>query len=311
MSGNRALAYNTSDLDTCLNDLLSMANSYRYSHHARRALFHAEALATAYAHLHQDTAHLLVGVLLTDGSIGAAVMKGFDLDKERAKVYLKRLLPNQETSTEIFPDESFEQALAFADDEASWLGTHYIGTEHLLLGITRANLGNAVRFLKLVDITPEQLRRRVRLALQTGQTEFSLHRVRQNARLSEIGKRVLYAAEQMAIALDHPSVGLGHLLMALVKERRSVCPQILRQSGLDELRLTQGLHHQNDDTLVNVEVVLQGAVAQASRLGNHYVGADHLLFALTLIQDGTTLLQAYGAEPDRVNRLVSKHFRSD
>ena len=63
---------------------------------------------------------------------------------------------------DITEHESYNQALLLAEDESDWLGNHYIGTEHILLGITRTNVGNAVRLLKLVDITPEQVRRHVR-----------------------------------------------------------------------------------------------------------------------------------------------------
>ena len=46
-----------------------MALQHRYSHHARRALHHAAELAQEYGHPRQDTAHLLVGVMMTEGSL--------------------------------------------------------------------------------------------------------------------------------------------------------------------------------------------------------------------------------------------------
>ena len=57
-----------------------MPNLHRYSHHAKRALSHAGDLALRYAHPHIDTAHLLVGVILAEGSIGAKVLDTLNLE---------------------------------------------------------------------------------------------------------------------------------------------------------------------------------------------------------------------------------------
>ncbi|MDQ7026822.1 MAG: Clp protease N-terminal domain-containing protein [Anaerolineae bacterium] len=286
-----------------------MALHHRYSHHVHRALQHAGLLARDYGHPRQDTAHLLVGVMLTEGSLGAQVMEIFDLPVPVAKVYLKRLMPPSESNSGSIPlDESFDKALEQAADEASWLDSHYIGTEHLLLGITRTNLGNAMNLLRLVGITPEQLRRRLRHVISDGNVEFSLETVRANARLSELSRRVLNAAEQLAVSLDHPTVGMGHLIMALSNERRGVSSKFLKQSGLDADQLKQALNVRNRQLFVEIEIVLDEAITQAEKLGSHYVGADHLLFSLTLLDKGAELLQAYGASSDKIRRLLQKHL---
>jgi len=286
-----------------------MANKHRYSHHANRALSHATALARRFQHADIDTAHLLVGVILAQGSIGSDIMIKLDLPPSVAEVYLKRLvLPDDNPPKNLKYHSTLDKALELAADEAHWLGHHYIGTEHFLLGITRTNVGNAIRLLRLVEIPPEQIRRRVRIALREGLTEFSLEVVRQNARLSELSRRVLNAAEQTAVSLDHPAVGLGHLLLALSKERRGVTATILKQSGLSEDKLDDDLQQGHDGLLISIDAAIQQAINQAEKLGSHYVGADHLLLALTE-EAGTTLLQNYNASPDKVNRLLQKHLR--
>jgi ATP-dependent Clp protease ATP-binding subunit ClpA len=292
-----------------------MARHHRYSHHVRRAISHAATLAQEYNHPRQDTAHLLVGVMLSEGSIGAEVMTGFDLPVPVARVYLKRLVnPSESDMPDAAApprDDSFEKALDQAADEADWLDHHYIGTEHLLLGITRTNLGNAIRLLRLVDITPEQIRRRVRSAISDGQGEFSLEAIRANARLSELSRRVLNAAEQTAVALDHPAVGIGHLLLALIEERRGITSSFLRQSGLQRDMLHDAVQQRDDDRLlISLEPVLHEAVDRAEKLGSHYVGADHLLLVLASRTDGRGLLEEYGATPDKVARLLNKHLQT-
>lgn len=289
---------------------LSMASSNRYSHHALRALQHAATLASGFQHAYQDTGHLLVGVILAEGSVGAQVMADLNLSAEIAGVYLKRLLPRIEEPPTIIPKTAaFEEALKQATTESDWLGSHYIGTEHLLLGITRTtHPGNAIELLRLVDISPEQIRRRIRLLTSDTQATFSLDSVRTNARLSEVGRRVLNAAEQMALSWEHSTVSMGHLLLALAQEQRSVTADILRRSGLNEESLRLALGKREAMRFGTLDMVIQEAVERAEKLGSHYVGADHLLFALTLLPAGVALLQTYGASADKVNRLLNKHL---
>ncbi len=284
--------------------------SYQYSHHARRALTHAELLAREFRHPRQDTAHLLVAVMLAEGSLGAEAMRGFDLPLPVARVYLKRLMPILEDAPDPVPeDQSFTLALEQAADEADWLASHYIGTEHLLLGITRTNLGNAIRLLHLVEITPEQVRRRLRRIISDGQAEFSLEALRANARLSELSRRVLNAAEQRALEFDHPEIGIGHLLLALAQERRGVTSAFLKQSGLELERLQIEIQSPNDALFVSIESVVHRAINQAEKFGSHYVGADHLLLALALEENGIALLHRYQTSPEKIRRLLEKHLK--
>jgi ATP-dependent Clp protease ATP-binding subunit ClpA len=288
-----------------------MASSHRYSHHALRALQHAATLASGFQHAYQDTGHLLVGVILAEGSIGAQVMADLSLSPTIAGVYLKRLLPRVEDDLpKTLPRSSaFEEALKQAATESDWLGSHYIGTEHLLLGITRTTQpGNANELLRLVDISSEQIRRRIRLLVSDQKAGFSLDSVRANARLSEVARRVLNAAEQMALSLEHSTVSMGHVLWALAQERRSVTSDILRRSGLNDALLRTALDRREAMRFGKLEIVIQEAVERAEKLGSHYVGADHLLLALTLLPAGVALLQTYGASADKVNRLLNKHL---
>lgn len=287
-----------------------MARYNRYSHHARRALTHAGLLATRYHHPRIDTGHLLVGVMLTEGSIGCSVLTELKLNADMAAPRLATLTLPIDTPPEIISnDAALDIALELAADESSWLGHHYIGTEHLLLGITRTNVGNASDLLRLLSVQPEQVRRRVRRALSDGLTEFSLQLARRNARFSELSRRVLNAAEQIAVSLDHQTVGIGHLLLVLVRERRSL-PSMLLQRDLDEDQLEHDLHQRHPVLLVNVEGVLNLAVEYAQSLGNHYTGTDHLLLAMTLDATGAEMLRAYGANPDALRQVVEEQLRS-
>lgn len=285
-----------------------MLNYSRYSHHARRALTHAGTLVKRYYHPSVDTGHLLVGVMLTTGSIGHTVLDGLNVEVDSAWLYLETLVKPVENPPDPPVNEaSLEETLALAADEANWLGNHYIGTEHLLLGMTRTNAGNASALLKMMNITPDQVRYRVRCALKDGLTESGLEQARRNAKLSELSRRVINAAEQMAVLLDHETLGLGHMLMILAREQRSVSSVLLQD--LDKAELQQALEDADAIALMSIETVLASAVDYARKLGSHYTGTEHLLLSLAHDLHGALLLQRFGLDATALHRVIEETLR--
>ncbi len=288
-----------------------MPNTNRYSHHARRALSHARRLVTRYRHPLMDTAHLLVGVLLTKGSIGSQVLQELDINTDTALRHLKTLYPWVELPfEEIDNADELNEALALAADEATWLGHHYIGTEHFLLGITRTNAGNASTLLHLLNVSPEHVRHRARRALKDGPGEPDLQIAKRNARLTELSRRVINAAEQLAVTLDHPAVGLGHLVLVLLHEKRSSTYRLLQESGLDEARLRQGLDVHDGVLLTSIESVLNIALDRAESVGSHYTGTEHLLLTLLLDPTGISMLEYYGVDTNAIRYRLETQLRA-
>jgi ATP-dependent Clp protease ATP-binding subunit ClpC len=274
-----------------------MPSFNRYSHHARRALSHTRALVSRFRHPMMDTAHLLVGVLLTKGSVGAQVLLELDINPENAQRFLKTFYPRVDLpAEEIDQTGELDEALALATDEANWLGSHYVGTEHFLLGITRTNAGNASALLHSVNVSPEHVRYRARQALKEGPTEPDLQLAKRNAHLTELSRRVITGAEQLAVTLDHPVVGLGHLLVVLLQEERSGTYRMLQESGLDDARLRDGLAAEDSVLLLSLEGILNIALDRAESMGSHYTGTEHLLLTLLLDPSGLSAMEYYGAD---------------
>ena len=63
--------------------------------------------------------------------------------------------------SELAPDT--QQVLEYAVDEARRLGHHYIGTEHILLGLVRVD-GTAMEVLRRLGVTADQIRRQTAAA---------------------------------------------------------------------------------------------------------------------------------------------------
>ncbi len=287
-----------------------MRSYSRYSHHARRALSHARALVNRYRHPQVDTGHLLVGVMLAEGSMGYRVLQEMNLSASRAESHLRTLYPLTDLPG-MDNTDALDKVLALAESESTWLGHHYVGTEHLLLGITRTNAGNASALLRQLNTSSEQLRRRVRRALRDGTSELDWQFARRSARLSELSRRVISAAEQMAVSLEQPSAGMGHLLLVLLLESRSTVSTFLRESGLKEERLRAGLAARDGSLLVSIEGILNQALDPVENLdnGSHYTGTEQILFTFALDPEGAAVLQAYGVNVSRLLRRLKPDFR--
>lgn len=281
----------------------------RFSYHARRALTQAEMMARRFRHPRVDTGHLLAGVMLARGSIGCAALIELQLRPEQVVAQLATLVePLDAPPDTTLYDAALDIALELAADESSWLGHHYIGTQHLLLGITRTNIGNAADLLSRLDVPPDQVRKRVRAMVIDGLTEFLFQLARRDARFSELARRALAAADQLAAAQHDVLPGMGHLLLALYRERRSATSGLLRASSLDEARLQALVQAESIGTLAGYDEVLAQAIEFADRLGSHFVGTEHLLLALVLDSAGGQLLEQVGVDVDDLRGRVASRL---
>lgn len=277
-----------------------MTTSGRYSQHARRAMMYARLLARDGRHSAVDTSHLLVGILRTEGSLGHRVLTDLNMDPLAAERQVAALHPQRDeapNTTQIPMSQALRATLALAVEESQLLGHHYIGTEHLLLGLARGGGGAAQALLHEHAISLDQLRRQVRRVMQAGQTEIGLERAVRMARLSELSRRVLNRAALIAQEMDHAQVDLMHLVLALAREGRSPAGQALRACGLDEEELARAtLRRRRLRAVGELEDVLDEAVLYAERSGSHYTGTDHIVVTLATDWRGARLLSMYGVD---------------
>jgi ATP-dependent Clp protease ATP-binding subunit ClpA len=104
--------------------------------------------------------------------------------------------------------------------------------------------------------------------------------------------------------MGHRYVGLGHLLLVLARERRSICARLLHEAGLDIVALEANLTKTRPATGGLLEDVIDRAVDRAESFGSHYTGTDHLLLTLAQTPRGARLLRRYGADPQVIARQL-------
>jgi len=139
----------------------------RFTQRARRVLSLAYQEAERMRQPMIATEHLLLGLIQEEGGIAGRVLRDLGLEPERVQEMVERLSGiGQTRSTKIELTTGVQEVLQLAIEEARRLGHHYIGTEHILLGLVRSSEGKAMDVLRKLGITAEQIRRQTRRVLQ-------------------------------------------------------------------------------------------------------------------------------------------------
>ena len=124
--------------------------------------------------------------------------------------------------------ERARQVVVLAQDEACALRHHYIGTEHLLVGLLREDEGLAARVLKSFGVTVDGVRAEVDRVVGRGD-EPVIDRIPFTPRMEDI----LELSLREALALGHDYIGTEHLLLGLARENYGVATRILDNFGAD------------------------------------------------------------------------------
>ena len=117
------------------------------------------------------------------------------------------------------------QVIVLAQEEADTLGHTRAGSEHLLLGLARAEDETTASVLAEAGLTVEPIRERV-AALEPGPS-------RGRGSFTRAAKRALETSVHEAKALGDNSIGAEHLLLGLMAGERSGAVAIVRDLGAD------------------------------------------------------------------------------
>jgi ATP-dependent Clp protease ATP-binding subunit ClpA len=198
----------------------------KFTERARRVLTYAQEEATRFNHNYIGTEHLLLGLVREGEGVAARVLSnlGVGLDRVRSEVEFIIGRGDRPAVGEVGLTPRSKRVIELAVDEARHLGHHYIGTEHLLLGLVREGEGIASGVLASLHVDLEKVRAQ---AIQV---------------LAESGRSVRVAEAQLAATGEGmPAAGPRPIeyLMVRVGHREGE-PVILQVDARDDLRFTPG-----------------------------------------------------------------------
>jgi ATP-dependent Clp protease ATP-binding subunit ClpC len=182
--------------------------------------------------------------------------------------------------------ERARRVIFFARYEASQLGSPYIETEHVLLGLLREDKVLANRFLRS-QASMESIRKQIEARRTMGEkvsTSVDLP-------LSNESKRVLAYAAEEAEKLSNNQIGTEHLLLGVLREENCFAAAILHERGLRHASVLEELsrnRHSPEKQVVNRPSVFSHCVRDLTRAAmdgqlDPLIGRDHELSSVVEI----------------------------
>lgn len=127
---------------------------------------------------------------------------------------------------EKYTKKAFD-VLQRAKEAAAKLGNEYIGTEHILLGLTLVQQSVAAKALEGQNVTYHQVMERI-CEMQGEKQKFYLP-----LDMTPRAKRVVERSKQEAVRLGANYVGTEHILLALLREPDTLAITLLEDLGVD------------------------------------------------------------------------------
>ena len=132
---------------------------YKFTNRAEKALEIAQELAVEFGHNYIGTEHLLYGLVKEGTGVASKVLENQDITAEKIAEEIDELIGRGDAveESEVGFTPRTKRVIENAFREARKLGSEYIGTEHLLIGIMREGDSVAVRIMIDLNVNPQKL----------------------------------------------------------------------------------------------------------------------------------------------------------
>jgi len=141
-------------------------------------------------------------------------------------------------------------------------------------------------------------------------------------RFTQRARRVLSLAQEEAERLNHSYIGSEHVLIGLLLEEGGVAGRVLRELGLEVGRVQamverlsggQGTRTPFTKTELSPSTkrILEYAVEEARRMGQHYISTEHLLLGLARQNEGLAIdvLRKFGISAEQIRRQTRRMLK--
>ena len=135
-----------------------------------------------------------------------------------------------------FTDDA-QRVLSFAQEAALELGHDYVGTEHVLIGLTKVKNGGAAKALEELNIVTEDIFEAVEEQVGRGNKKAT------SIYMTPRVKNVLELAVQVANRMNHNYVGTEHILLGLLSDGGGVAVGILRAMNIRTDDIVEAIRH--------------------------------------------------------------------
>jgi ATP-dependent Clp protease ATP-binding subunit ClpC len=135
----------------------------KFTKRAKQVLQYATEEARSFNHPYIGTEHILLGLIREGEGVAARVLEDLGVKLSQARHSVEFIVGAGDGPAHQDQDLTAraKKVIAYAVEEARRLNHHYIGTEHLLLGLVRNGEGVATGVLDILGVSLEQVRTQV------------------------------------------------------------------------------------------------------------------------------------------------------
>jgi ATP-dependent Clp protease ATP-binding subunit ClpC len=236
----------------------------KFSERARRVLSLAQEEAQRFNHNYIGTEHILLGLARETDGVAARVLSGLGVELSKVRSAVEFIIGRGERPSpgDIGLTPRAKKVIELAVDEARRLSHHYIGTEHLLIGIMREGEGVAAGVLESLGISLDKVRSETTRILNqsASQSQSSGRSSTRTPTLDQLGIDLTSASRSGKL---DPIIGRSKELARVVQilsRRTKNNPVLIGPPGVGKTAIVEALaQHINSgnvpDTLANKRVV--------------------------------------------------------
>jgi ATP-dependent Clp protease ATP-binding subunit ClpC len=217
----------------------------KFTERARKVLQLAQEEAQRFNHNYIGTEHLLLGLVREGEGVAAKVLAnlGVELNKVRSAVEFIIGRGDRTVTGDIGLTPRAKKVIELSVDEARRLNHHYIGTEHLLLGLVREGEGIAAGVLESLGVSLDKVRSQVIYVLNQSATysQQESHRTSKTPVIDQLGMDLTAAAR--ANKLD-PCIGRAREIervIQILSRRTKNNPALIGEPGVGKTAIVEGL----------------------------------------------------------------------
>ncbi len=217
----------------------------RFTKRARRVLTLAQEEALRLNHNYIGTEHLLLGLVREENGVAVKVLRELGVEPGQVIRAVERTVGRGERPPFGKPTLAprTKRVIELAVDEARLMGHHYIGTEHLLLGLVREGEGIAVNVLRGLGINLDRVRTQTaRNILQTqAQSKEKQKKESKTPLVDQLGYDLTAAAEEGKL---DPVIGRQteiERMIQILSRRTKNNPALIGEPGVGKTAIVEGL----------------------------------------------------------------------
>ena len=219
----------------------------RFTERAQQALTKAQEAAASFGHSYIGSEHLLLGLLREQGGPAAKALAACGVTDD---AFVKQI---EELSGRGTPDSAAPQGMTprtkriieLSIQSAARMGTNYVGTEHLLLGLLNEGQNVALTALANLKVTPQMVAEKLSEVLGGGQPGESAGAAGASGKsgdaLEQFGRDLTAAAREGKL---DPVIGRSKEIQRVIQilsRRTKNNPALIGDPGVGKTAVVEGL----------------------------------------------------------------------